>query len=198
MITRIALTGFLLPGFVAALLGAAQPARVAGAAPPPSSQPVATRPATTQPAASQSAATSRSARSTEQAELIQTLLSERQRSSLVVPIEAQPAENKGITASEPAPSGGALLPEGTMLVERPGRLVREDGKSMFVFHAIGDETTTRSIELLPNGFLEVMEREADAGLPDFVVTGEVTLYKGHNYLLVTKSIRRVANGNLSP
>jgi hypothetical protein len=67
-----------------------------------------------------------------------------------------------------------------------------------VFHAIGDETTTRSIELLPNGFLEVMEREADAGLPDFVVTGEVTLYKGHNYLLVTKSIRRVANGNLSP
>ena len=84
--------------------------------------------------------------------------------------------------------GGALLPEGRALVSRSGRLVHEGRWWTFVFDpAEGEPPTT----LLPNASLEVMVRTASgsASPVKFVVSGEITVFEGADYLLV-RMVRR--------
>jgi hypothetical protein len=91
-----------------------------------------------------------------------------------------------------------LLLEGTMLVERAGRLVRDGEKSMFEFVSEAGDEHLHSMELLPSQLLEAMENEAEQGGETFIVSGEVTRYRGRNYLRLVKVLRRVGHGNLAP
>lgn len=133
-----------------------------------------------------------------QAEMLKNLL---QRDQRPTPIRA---EEPGSTTAAISPgesatgSGGELLLEGTFLVERPARFVQTDGRAKLVFQTEGQTAGSRTMELLPNQLLEAMEREAAAGFANFIVTAEVTRYKGSNYLLLRKILRRVEHGNLEP
>ena len=102
--------------------------------------------------------------------------------------------------SESTPSGGGqLLPEGTMIPRRLGRVVRDGTWWTFVFESDHPEHPEPPIRLLPNNYLEVMTRMArtiPTGLV-FEVSGEVTEFEGYNYLLVRSCVRRQDSGNLT-
>ncbi len=134
-----------------------------------------------------------------QANILKNLLAREERAMPVRPDSAisrsgQTTGDQGLAEAARQPT----LPEGTFLVERPGRLVREDGRPMFVFHADGSTSVPTMMELCPNQLLELMEREATAGVNDFIVSGEVTQYRDRNYLILRKILRRVGHGNLAP
>ena len=129
-----------------------------------------------------------------QAEVLRNLLAQQDRP---VPVRPLPSGKAPAQASV-GPDGQPLLLEGTFLVERPGRLTHEAGRAVFVFHGDGEHTGTRSMPILESQLLETIEHEADAGYSEFIVSGEITRYKGRNFLLLKKVLRRVANGNISP
>lgn len=91
-----------------------------------------------------------------------------------------------------------LLPEGSAIVTRPGRLVYDGQWWTFVFESDHPDRPEPPIKLLPNRNLEVMVRAVETraqGLV-FVVSGEVTVFQGENYLLTTVAMRRANVGNL--
>ncbi len=131
-----------------------------------------------------------------QAEVIEQLLRNRERSNLILPQDPDAVIVGGESAA--AAPGQKLLLEGTMLVERAGRLVRDGEKSMFEFVSEAGDEHLHSMELLPSQLLEAMENEAEQGGETFIVSGEVTRYRGRNYLRLVKVLRRVGHGNLAP
>jgi len=96
---------------------------------------------------------------------------------------------------------GLRMPEGYFLVDRVGRVVRDD--NWWVLHLVGDNNPNASpdppLRLLPNRLLERMVREVESSNEDleFVVSGEITEFMGENYLLLRKLLRRRNVGNLS-
>jgi hypothetical protein len=98
------------------------------------------------------------------------------------------------------PNGNAsLLLEGTVLIERAGRLVRLGDRVEFHFKGGSPaENAADAMEFNKNGLLEAMEAEAAAGVEEFIISAEVTRYRGANYLLLRKYRRQIAHGNLSP
>jgi len=147
---------------------------------PPASQP------TSQPAVRATP------RSPEQARIFQELLRDTER----------PRAKPILSVSEDARSvagDASLLPEGTVLIERPGRLVRSGERSEF--HLKPDSPADGApnvMEFNKNGLLEAMEAEAAAGVREFVISAEVTRYRGRNYLNLLKYGRRISHGNLGP
>lgn len=134
-------------------------------------------------------------RQPEQADLLRKLLARRQRPEPILP------RHEGASAStEPkvGPDGHPLLVEGTFIAERPGRLEHADGEAYYVFNLDGEGAGPRRIPILKNQLLELMEQEAQAGYQDFIVSADVTRYRGSNYLLLRKVLRRLSNGNLGP
>ncbi|MFH1746452.1 MAG: hypothetical protein ABIG44_05340 [Planctomycetota bacterium] len=152
-------------------------------------------PATTQPTSAPA-----THRRPSQAKIIENLLRDREKVKTILPQAPQSSVNTDVTSIQPFAdqSDQNLLPDGTMLVERPGRLVREDGKSMFVFHSDTGTPQLQTMEILPNGFLEAMERRAEYGNAEFVISCEVTRYRNRNFVLLTKILQRVQHGNLRP
>jgi hypothetical protein len=140
-----------------------------------------------------------SLRKPSQADILRDLLRP-QRPKPIAPETDAGADAGGAATTQPADGTGrqALLLEGAFLVERPGRLVVEEGQPMFVFHADGSTGVRRTLQILPNQLLETMEREAEAGFTEFIISAEVTSYRGDNYLLLRKVLRRVGHGNLGP
>lgn len=132
-----------------------------------------------------------------QTEIIQDLLRQREQTGVILPQDPQ----AGAAATAIEPGGGTdasgVIPEGTILVERPGRLVSEGGRATFVFLAAATGAHAQTMELLPNQLLEAMERESGANT-EFTISGQVTRYRGRNYLLLLKVLHRLGHGNLSP
>ncbi len=84
--------------------------------------------------------------------------------------------------------GRKLLPEGSLIVNRRGRLIRTSGQWLFAFESDGRTMSDPPIVLLPNSWLEKMEADVAAS-PDpiiFRIGGEVTTYRGKNHLLLRK------------
>jgi hypothetical protein len=98
----------------------------------------------------------------------------------------------------PASSGGRRLPDGFFLVDRVGRLTRDGEWWVFVFEGYNDSHPEPPMRLLPNQLLErmVIESEGAGGSAVFVGSGEVTEFKGENYLLLRKLLLRRGLGNL--
>lgn len=93
----------------------------------------------------------------------------------------------------------ARRPEGSTVAQRPGRLLRDHDWWTFVFESDQADYPQPPMKLLPNMSLQRMieaSRHATAGLV-FLVTGDVTLYEGENYLLPRVAIRRIDSGNLT-
>jgi len=141
-------------------------------------------------------ASPRTLRRPEQAEIIQDLLRQRDKAGVILPQDPQEGQSSGAVRAATA-DDSSLLPEGTILVERPGRLVSDGGRPMFVFLTSATGGRPQSMELLPCQLLEALERESARG-SEFTVSGEVTRYRGRNYLLLLKVLHRVNHGNLSP
>ncbi len=131
-----------------------------------------------------------------QAEVLKGLL-QRQERPMPLPIPpagvAMSPSDRGI-----GPDGQPLLLEGAFIVERPGRIEPMGGERAFVFQLGGEGAGFRRMRLLPCQLLEVVEREMSGGHVEFVVSGEVLRYRGENFLLLRKVLRRMSHGNVGP
>lgn len=97
-----------------------------------------------------------------------------------------------------APPTPRLYPDGYRLVDRPGRLVRQDDVWWYSFESRSEGAPELPLRLLPNRLLEDMEAASEGGTRAvvFVVSGEVTEYRGSNYLLLQKLLVRPNLRNL--
>lgn len=91
---------------------------------------------------------------------------------------------------QPVAPGAAqkLKPEGYIEIDRLGVLKRDRGRWLFVFEADSSAMTDPPMILVPNSLLEAMQKQSEDGRRPirFRVTGEVTQYRGTNYLILRK------------
>lgn len=92
-----------------------------------------------------------------------------------------------------------VMGEGTTLVRRPGRLIRQRHWWTFVFESDHPDQPEPPIKLLPNKSVELMAQTSARGNNGlvFLLTGDVTLFEGENFLLPRIAIRRIDSGNLT-
>ena len=95
----------------------------------------------------------------------------------------------GLPADAPA---GAIMREGTEILDRVGRLQKSsDGQwEQFVFESDGRTLKDPPVFVLPNLTLNLMEKELVSVAHDlrFRITGTVTEYHGRNYILMEKVV----------
>lgn len=154
-----------------------------------------TQPAQSQPA-SQPAGRTVSPRNPTQARILEALLRDAEQAR-PRPILSAPEAGRGTQAG--SDDGVSLLPDGYGLNERPGRLVCGEGRVEFHFASgspAGDAPAV--MEFNKNRWLEAMEAEAEAGVKEFIISAEVTRYRGRNYLNLLKYRRQISHGNLTP
>ena len=102
----------------------------------------------------------------------------------------EPISPASAAGQSPAERRHLLWPEGSRLVSRPGRLGRDDRWWTLLLLDNQGETPLR---LLPNATLEAVVRSAgQAGPREFVASGEMTVFKGENYLLLRFAMRAAA------
>lgn len=96
-------------------------------------------------------------------------------------------------------SGGALWPEGTPIVERAGRLIKDGETWVFVFESDHPTEPEPPVKLLPNLILERMVWEAQIAKtsPVYLVSGEFTEFFGENHLLIRLAQRQMLTTKLS-
>ncbi len=152
-----------------------------------------TQPATTQPT-TQATPPRTTLRKPPQATILRNLVAAHDRTA---PIQPRSDDRTDGESTEQDGRPGALM-EGTVLVERPGRLVHDSGRARFIFHMEGEGQVPRSMIVLENQWLETMEREAEVGFAEFIISAEVTRYRGENYLLLRKVLRRTGQENIAP
>jgi hypothetical protein len=93
-----------------------------------------------------------------------------------------------------APDRGNVqtLREGTFIVDRVGRLIKSDQTNAyeFVFESDSGTPADAPIRVLPNLKLMVMEDAIEGTSRElrFRVTGMLTEYRGHNYVLLEKVV----------
>ncbi len=135
-------------------------------------------------------------------DIIKHLLDSKPRRAVDMP-QSMPAETR-TTAEKlagPVSEGqGAeqLWPEETILVDRPGRVIPGDKWWTFAFEDKGARATRRPVRLLPNRMLETAIAAAgdkSMGVV-LIVSGEVTEYRGSNYLLLRKVLVQRDWGNI--
>jgi hypothetical protein len=151
------------------------------------------------PAASQPTTQRSSLRKPVEAELLGRLLRDKQATTPILPV--MPRNRIGGQANgnrAAAARGKGRLPEGVMLVERTGRLVRDGENSYFEFDALGPNRALKRMRILPNELLEQMEHKMTQGAKTFKISAETTLYRGENYLMLRKEDAIMSGGNLSP
>jgi len=102
-------------------------------------------------------------------------------------------------ASRRAPADArALILDGSPIVNRPGRLVRDGSWWTMVFESDRREGAEPPMRLLPNQALDLMVRTSQRSAPGpvFIISGEATLYGGDNYLMTRSVTQRLDLGNL--
>ncbi len=151
---------------------------------------------TSDPAPATQPTSQASPRTPTQADIYRQLLREQERPTRILPTDPTGQTEPDGTASGMSKSGLRL--DGTLLVDRPGRLVRTEDRTMFRFRSSGADGFSATLELNKNGLLEAMERESELDRGEFYITVVVSTYRGSNYLTLLKYRRQVSNGNLSP
>ncbi len=89
------------------------------------------------------------------------------------------------------------MPDGAMLVHRPGRIIRQGDWWSFTFESDRPDHPEPPMRLLPCQSVELMLRASERGNVGlvFLISGEVTLFDGENYLLPRLATRRIGSGN---
>ncbi len=95
-------------------------------------------------------------------------------------------------------SASALLMDGSALIRRPGRIVRDGDWWTLVFESDRPDYAEAPQKLLPSRGVEMMLQTTEHGRSGivFIVSGEVTRFKNANFLLPRAVVRRTENGNL--
>ena len=113
------------------------------------------------------------------------------------------AEDAGAVVQGGAPGMGSskLRREGEFVINRPGRLVRapQSGILLFAFESDSPSGAEPPVIIMPCAYLQYMEdlaRERGDRVV-FVISGQVTSYRGANYLLPTNVRQGIDRGNLS-
>lgn len=112
----------------------------------------------------------------------------------VVPTATRPAGSRP-TGNLPGPS---VRPDGSAFAQRPGRITRDERWWSFAFETNHPDSDEPMIRLLPGRGLELMIRitqETRDGLV-LLVSGELTQFRGENYLLPRGVLRRSGADNL--
>ena len=121
-----------------------------------------------------------------QQDVLREMLRNRSVTAPIMPIAPgeAPATTPEPTAATTQPAQ-KLLPDGTMVVRRTGRLVRQGQWWLFTFESDGKALDDPPMRILPCKWLEEMEVVTGNGTRStrFIVTGRVTDYRGSNYLL---------------
>ncbi|MCG8403989.1 MAG: hypothetical protein MI923_02205 [Phycisphaerales bacterium] len=137
-------------------------------------------------------------------DILEELQKESRREAKVITMPKGASGQRRVRGPAPVPRGNAiqaaaarLLPDGSRIVDRPGRLTREGDYFTFSFESRGQGAPELPIRLLPNRLLEDMEVISSGGAEPvvFVLSGEVTEYRGVNYLLIQKLLVRPNLGN---
>lgn len=92
-----------------------------------------------------------------------------------------------------------LLPEGHYVADRRGRLISSNDYWLFVFESDGKALADPPIKVLPNRWLEKMESDIAASREALIfrISGEITTYRGQNFILLRKVlIERDSGDNL--
>ncbi len=116
------------------------------------------------------------------------------------PLQTLPSLPAGAeSASRREPIHWATLADGTPLVDRPARLVQSGQWWTVVFESDHPGKPEPPLRLLPNQVMEGMVKLSERGASGlvFVVSGDVTAYRGENYVLTRMAVRRSEMGNLS-
>ncbi len=115
----------------------------------------------------------------------------------VMPRATAPAGAGPVDAAD-ADARGQALAEGTIVPEFPARLLRTDAWWTLARESQGIRPGTPPLRVLPNRLLEMMVSASGGGTRSvvFLVSGELTEYRGTNYLLVHKVLIRRDQGNL--
>jgi hypothetical protein len=103
------------------------------------------------------------------------------------------------TPHDIAGTPGPLVPEGSPIVERPGRIIRRGDWWTFVFESDHPDCPEPPMRVLPCRSLELMVEAAQretSGLV-FIVSGRATVFENNNYLLPRIARLRIDSGNLS-
>lgn len=104
--------------------------------------------------------------------------------------------------SAPRSAGRSFAPaplmEGTSMAGRFGRLVRAGDDWAFTFDSDRPDEPDAPLRILPSRSLEYMIEAGPSGASGlrFLVSGEITEFEGHNFLLVRAATRPLETGNL--
>lgn len=110
------------------------------------------------------------------------------------PLEPTIEDKAAPRSAAVAPGGavGSVLREGTFVVDRLGRFAQtSDGQQMeFHFESDGQSMQDPPMAVLPNLKLMGIEQVLESSRHDmrFRITGMVTEYRGHNYILLEKAV----------
>ena len=185
-VLALAIAGYVGP--------AASPVHAQTTRPATADAPAANEPAAV-PAAAQSGSTTRPNGKSAEEMLNQLLKPTGESAKPLAPTTAPAGGTVDATSGAAAVAPGApvvtVMREGTDLVNRVGRLTRSaDGNGWeFTFESDGRTMLDPPVIILPNLTLMLMENNAAGASRDvrFRITGEVTEYRGRNYVLLRKA-----------
>jgi hypothetical protein len=125
------------------------------------------------------------------AESIRARLFNDRNTTTVMPVPMPPVDNSGPGTVEPVGAGEPKVKsvlEGTIVTKRVVRLTKDEktGGYMVSFDADGNQMRDPPMLVLPSKTLAAMEELSQGGTRAvrFQITGEVTEYKGKNYILI--------------
>jgi len=114
--------------------------------------------------------------------------------SMIEPPTSQLQYNKILEAVQ----GKTMMADGSSFIRRAGRLYQQSGWWMFTPESDHPDHPELPMRLLPNKNTDLMAtawKQNSIGLV-YIVSGEVTLFQGENYLLPLVAVRRIESGNL--
>ncbi|MCC7203493.1 MAG: hypothetical protein IT441_00305 [Phycisphaeraceae bacterium] len=141
-------------------------------------------------------------------EILQRMLRRRQEIPVIEPNSQAPMDMPALGNLRPDPAVLGVAPgqdqpmlrrEGEFVVSRRGRVFRTpDGFLQFRFEADSEQAPEPPVYLMPCQMLEHMEQLTDERKNDvvFVLSGQVFVYRGRNWLLPTMMRLDVDRGNL--
>lgn len=127
-------------------------------------------------------------------EVVEQLLRNRPRRSLVIPTQPTATAPAGEASSAESMEGWT---EDTLVVDRPGRILPADPWWTFTFEDLSATPKDRPVRILPNQLLEQAIALSGGGERSrvLIVSGEITVHNKTHYLLLRKVIARRDLGN---